>query len=140
MEFTEFKILHSETIMFYQIIEHDIKLIYAYLHRGNPEKNYQYIEKETLGESLRILRKLDNEDGKPLISLDDYNFLIQISENRNEWAHSNYIEFMYEKDPLNSVAYKKQCEKLLKDHSRLEIVYRKVEEKRLSICKEFKRQ
>lgn len=139
MEFNEFKILHSETIMYYQIIEHDIKLIYAYLHKGNIEKNYQCIERETLGESLRILRKLDNEDGKPLILADDYNFLIQISENRNEWAHDNYIEFMYEKDPLNSLAYKKQCEKLRKDHQRLQSVYKSVENIRIKICNEYTR-
>lgn len=139
MEFNEFKILHSETIMYYQIIEHDIKLIYAYIHKGSPKENYLHIERETLGESLRILRRLDNEDGKPLISAEDYNFLIQISENRNEWAHDNYIEFMYEKDPLNSLPYKKQCEKLRKDHQRLESVYRIVEETRIKICKEYTR-
>lgn len=51
MSFDTFKIIHSETIMYYQIIEHDLKLIYAYMRRGKPFDNYIEIENKTLDKS-----------------------------------------------------------------------------------------
>ena len=39
MDFNQFKILHSETIMYYQVVEHDLKLIYASIHKGDVQDN-----------------------------------------------------------------------------------------------------
>lgn len=49
MNFDEFKILHSETIMYYQVVEHDLKLIYAYMHEGDVNDNLDRVENMTLG-------------------------------------------------------------------------------------------
>lgn len=40
MYFGMFKILHSEKIMYYQIIEHDLKYIYAFMLKGNINKHF----------------------------------------------------------------------------------------------------
>ena len=39
MDFDTYKILHSETLMYYQLIEHDLKYIYAYMRRGDINDN-----------------------------------------------------------------------------------------------------
>ena len=134
MNFDTFKIIHSETIMYYQIIEHDLKLIYAYMRRGKPSNNYVEIKNKTLGQIVSILKDLDNSDGEPLISKEDYNFLSQIKDNRNLWAHRNFIEFVYEQEFLSSKAYLKQYQKLTKDHDRVERVYKVLEKIRLEYC------
>lgn len=139
MDFNQFKILHSETIMYYQIIEHDLKLIYAYMLKGNIYANLDEIENKTLGQMIKMLKELDNSDGKPLISSGDYNFLSQISTNRNLWAHQTYIEFIYIDNFLGSKEYQKQCEKLQIDHDRVSRAYNILESIRIKFCTEHQR-
>lgn len=134
MDITTFKLLHSETIMYYQRIEYDLKLIYAFMRKGNVTNHLEMNETKTLGQMINILKELDQSDGKPLISSDDYNFLSQICENRNLWAHHAYTDFLYVNDCLNSKEYKKQCEKLLKDHARVEQASINLEKIRIGYC------
>ena len=95
MTFDEFKILHSETVMYYQIIEHDLKYIYSYMLKGDIDEHFDKIGTRTLGQMVKMLKDLDNSDGDPLISASDYNFLSQITDNRNLWCHSNFTDFIY---------------------------------------------
>ena len=139
MDFQQFKILHSETIMYYQVVEHDLKLIYAYMRKGDVYDNLDSVETKTLGQMIDMLKDLDNEDGKPNISSGDYNYLKQLSKNRNHWAHKVFTEFMYEENFLYSSEYEKQCQKLQKDHDRLSVVYKNVEKVRIRLCSEVYR-
>ena len=139
MDFQQFKILHSETIMYYQVVEHDLKLIYAYMRKGDVGDNLDMVETKTLGQMIDMLKILDNEDGKPNISSGDYNYLKQLSKNRNHWAHKVFTEFMYEENFIYSREYEKQSQKLIKDHDRLEVVYKNVEKVRIRLCSEVYR-
>lgn len=139
MDFREFKILHSETIMYYQIIEHDLKYIYAYMLKGNIDDHFDKIENKTLGQMVKILKKLDNSDGNPLISSEDYNFLNQICDNRNLWAHQTYTKFIYVKNFIYSKEYQSQCEKLLRDHDRVSRASDILEDIRIDYCKSHSR-
>lgn len=136
--FNDFKILHSETIMFCQTIEHDIKVIYACMCAGNYSDNYEFILNKTLGQAIQILKKLDNEDGKPNISASDYNFLKQMTEKRNYWCHSSFVDFVYEENFENSNEYLKVCDKLINDHGKFEIIYRNVENIRLRMVDKYR--
>ena len=136
MNFEHFKILHSETIMYYQVVERGLKLIYAFMHKGDVKDNLDEAETTSFGQMIDILKNLDNEDGKPSISSNDYNFLKQLSKNKNHWAHKVFTEFLYENDFLHSDEYAKQCQKLEKDHDRLEIVYKNVERERIRLYTE----
>lgn len=136
MNLEHFKILHSETIMYSQVVERDLKLIYAFMHKGDVKDNLDEVETTSFGQMIDILKNLDNEDGKPSISSNDYNFLKQLSKNKNHWAHKVFTEFLYENDFLHSDEYVKQCQKLEKDHDRLEIVYKNVERERIRLCTE----
>lgn len=139
MDFDRFKILHSETIMYYQVVEHDLKLIYAYMRKGDVQDNLEMVENRTLGQMIDMLKELDNEDGNPNISSGDYNYLKQLSKNRNHWAHKVFTDFMYEDNFLYSTEYSKQCTKLEKDHDRLSVVFRNVEKVRIRLCSEVYR-
>ena len=107
MDINTFKILHSETIEFCQIIEGDLKWIYSLMHVGDIGENHSKLEKTTLGQVVSMLKELDKSSGEQFISDGDYNFLKQMTEKRNYWCHVCYRDFMYEENPLTSLAYKK---------------------------------
>ena len=139
MDFNSFKIKYAETMLNYQAVEHDIKFIYAYMLKGNVDKHFESIENKTLGQMIRLLRDLDYSDDNPLISKSDYNFLIQICDNRNHWAHSVFTSFIYTKDFIYSDKYQKECLKLEKDHERIERASQILEEIRIDYCKRHRR-
>ena len=138
MDFDDFKITHSETIMYYQIIESDLKIIYYLMSDSHSNKDFSKIENMTLGQIINALKELDYSSDNSLISKEDYNYLTQIKENRNYWAHNNFLDFVYNDDFLTSEAYIKQCNKLKKDHNRVEKVYKNLEQIRLSFYKNIK--
>lgn len=139
MDFKQFKILHSETIMYYQLIERDLKLIYSYMRKGDIGEHFDKIENKTLGQMVKMLKDLDNSDGKPLILLSDYNFLSQICENRNLWAHNCFTDFIYIENWENSNEYKRLCDKLVKDHDRVSKASNILEDIRIQYCRKHTR-
>lgn len=139
MDFNTFKIQYAETMLSYQAIEHDIKYIYAYMLKGDVNEHFDDIENKTLGQMIRKLKELDQSDGKPFISAGDYNFLTQICDNRNHWAHSVFTEFIYTKNWLYSKEYQKQCDKLEKDHDKVERASKILEEIRIDYCTKVSR-
>ena len=103
LSYEQFKVLHSETIMCCQIIEGDLKWIYAFMHKGNPDENKSKVSNYTLGQIVNKLKELDNSDGKPYISASNYNFLSQMTEKRNYWCHQCYRDFLYEDGFLQKI-------------------------------------
>ena len=83
---------------------------------------------------IKMLKILDNSDKNPLISSNDYNFLAQICDNRNHWAHKVFTEFLYEDDWEKSEAYQKQCDKLSKDYERIIKASGILEKVRIDYC------
>lgn len=120
--------------MYYQLIEHDLKYIFAYMRKGNINDNFEKIENMTLGQMIKKLQDLDNSDDDPLISAGDYNFLSQIKDNRNLWAHSNFTEFIYKENFIYSKEYQKQCDKLKRDHNRVSRACAILENIRIEYC------
>lgn len=51
-----------------QTIEGDLKWIYAFMHKGDPNENRSKVANYTLGQIVNKLKELDNSDGKPYIS------------------------------------------------------------------------
>ena len=133
MDFDTFKVKYAETMMNYQRIENDIKCIYAYMRAGDVTKHFADIENKTLGRMIRELKDLDKSDGKPYINSNIYNFLEQICDNRNHWAHIVFLEFIYKNNWINSKGYQKQCAKLKKDHDRVQVASDILEKLELNI-------
>ncbi len=140
MTYDEFQQKHSELIMCFQCIEHDIKLVYAGMKEGDFDENLDILNKSNLGNTINRLRELDNSDGKPDLSNEDYNLLDQIRKIRNYWCHQCYVDFVYISN--NS----QQDEKMLKifrrldnDYNRIYKLHRKIEQFRLKNLKKYNR-
>ena len=139
MNFQEFKILHSETIGYFQLIEGDLKWIYSLMQHGDMGDDEVRLDQWSLGFVIKELKELDYSAGTPFISKDDYNFLNQMREKRNYWCHQAYIDFMYIHNFEYSQEFQKVCLKLQRDHDRIEVVQRNVEKAKLNANKVFSR-
>jgi len=138
MDINTFNIMYAETMMYYQIIEHDVKFIFAYMRKGDLNDNFNDIETTTLGQMIKRLEKLDYSDNKPLISRDDYKYLSKICDNRNHWAHSVFLEFVYKKNWFYSKEYQKQSKKLEEDRERVERAAKILEDIRIEYCRKVR--
>lgn len=137
--FNEFKNVYAETMMNYQCIEHDIKLIYAYMLKGSVFKHLDDIDDKTLGTMIRILEKLDYSDDKPYISRSDYDFLKKICDKRNYWAHQAFIDFIYIENPFYSNEYRNICGSLEEDCKEVKRASDILQDMRIEFCKNHKR-
>ena len=115
----QFKLIHSELIMQVQLIENDLRLIYASMKAGVFEDNYDNLEQANLGKIIRALKELDNSDGAPELSDKDYETLNQIREIRNYWCHQCYLDYIYiVDDNAQEKKKKKIAERLHQDGNR----------------------
>ena len=76
----KFKLIHSELIMQVQCIEHDLKLIYAGMCKGDFDKNLDALEKVNLGSMIKKVKELDYSDGHPDLTKRDYICLLYTSK------------------------------------------------------------
>lgn len=118
--YKDFNLTVGKVIEQCQMIEHDIKWLYAMMLNGNPDENIKEIITWTLGKTVFELEALDNTDKKPLISKEEYGLLKHITGERNYISHQIYRDFLYENDYLNHINY-------LNAKKRLEIFYIKIE-------------
>lgn len=125
--------------MYCQVIEHDVKRIYAAMHKGDYYENLEKVEKWTLGKCVAELKELDFSDHAPYISASDYNFLKQMTEKRNYWCHQSYQNFVYIQQFLQSREYANECRKLHRDNERLKNVCDALENVRIKAQKDFRR-
>ncbi len=111
-----------------QCIEHDIKLIFAGMLKGDFNRNYKYIEKKSLGKALDELQKLDNSDKKPYFSKSDYKLLREITQIRNYWAHQGYVDWVYTNA---KTSFSNAWGHLINDYNRIEPLGKETERIRL---------
>ena len=102
MKLDDFHFKIGQTIMYCQVIEHDVKRIYAAMHVGDFYENLDKIEKWSLGQTVQKLKELDFSGKSHYISASDYNFLKQMTEKRNHWCHQTYQTFLYNKQLINN--------------------------------------
>lgn len=134
-----FHLLVGETIMECQRIEHDIKLIYAGMLKGDFNKNLDIVKDKALGPVLVSLEKLDNSDGNPYLKQGDYSLLKEIKNIRNWLVHKAYMDFMYDKDANWERNLNKSYNNLLDFNKRMKTLGNQVENVRLEILKHFGR-
>ncbi len=137
MDFNSFKVLYAEVMMDYQLLEHDIKYIYAFMKDGEIDDNLEEIKNFTLGEMINLLKDLDYSEEHHLISIKDYAVLNRLCHSRNHWAHETFSNFMYEKGFLESEDYKKECKRLQDDYKKIEYASDVLEDVRIEYCSEL---
>lgn len=139
MDLEEFHFMLGQTIMYCQVIEHDVKRIYASMLKGDYYDNLDKIEKWSLGQTVQKLKDLDFSDKKPYLSANDYNFLMQMTDKRNHWCHQTYQNFLYNDQFLNSKEYSDEFYKLQRDNEKLSLVSDEVENVRIRVQKKYGR-
>ena len=136
----KFKLIHSELIMQVQLIENDLKLIYAGMHKGNFDKNFNTLEKSNLGTVIRKLKELDYSDGHPDLSKKDYEVLEQIREIRNYWCHQCFLDYVYiQGDMQREYEFQKVARRLSEDENRTWDLHEHLEKVRIKILKRYDR-
>lgn len=139
MNINKFNLIVGESIMYCQNIEHDIKLILAGMTKGDFDRNYEACSEDTLGEAIKKLEMIDNSDGNPTISRNDYRFLKTINSKRIFLVHKMYNEFVYIKKWPKSKEYKNIAKDLVELHKKLKETHVTIQKMRLKILKQFGR-
>ena len=139
MDRNQFKLIHSELIKQVQCVESNLKIIYAAMHKGNFNNNLKSVEKMNLGKIARELEDLDNSDGMPEFSEEEYNTIDAIREIRNYWCHQSYLDIVYiENDNEREKAFQRVAKKLHNDEYRTYDLFEKTEEMRFIIMKKYR--
>ncbi len=137
----EYKFLVGETILHYQLIENDLKIIYAGMLMGNIEENLAKVDREFrgLGDVIFALEKLDNSDGHPFFSENDYRMLKRLAGQRNYYCHQCFVDFCYIRDFIRSEEYAKSCSKLKRTNDDIKKIQEQTENFKLTILNQYNR-
>ncbi len=131
----EYHLCVGEILMYCQMIEHDIKRIYAFMADGGYEENLLMLQREkcTLGQTVTKMREFDQAWEKPLFKPEDYDLLFQIVNKRNHYAHQGYLDFVYVigEEQIDR-AYNLALERAKQDKEKLSLLYEAVEDVKLS--------
>lgn len=122
-----------------QCIEHDIKIMYAGMLRGDFYKNLKEVIDKPLGPALKKLEELDYSDDSPYLSRDDYVLLNDIKEIRNYWVHKGYIDFLYGSVEGYQGRLEKQYINLIKDCNRIIPLSKQLEDIRIEMMLHYGR-
>ena len=122
-----------------QCIEHDIKIMYAGMLRGDFYKNLKEVIDKPLGPALKKLEELDYSDDSPYLSRDDYVLLNDIKEIRNYWVHKGYIDFLYGSVEGYQGRLEKQYMNLIKDCNRIIPLSKQLEDIRIEMMLHYGR-
>ena len=123
-DFDKYKFLLGETIILYQFMENDLKLIYAGMLEGNFYKNIDKVRQtyKGLGQIILALEELDNSDGNPYFSKETYNMLNKLARQRNFYCHQCCMEFCYNPYFREAPEFKESLESLIRTNSNLKLV------------------
>ncbi len=135
LKFQEFHTYVGQTVMYCQIIEHDVKYIFAMMCKGDVDETLNMINDErwTLGLAINELKAIDGQNKKQCISDADYNFLRQVTKKRNYWCHSAYLKFVYIPNFKDTPEYEEICNELIDDNIQLKNVYKTLENLKIDL-------
>jgi len=140
-EFDRYKLLLGETIIFYQVIENDLKLIYAGMQDGNFFKNVEMVRStyKGLGQIIIALEELDNRSGDPYFTKDTYMLLNKLARQRNYYCHQCSLDFYYNPFFRDSIEFVDSLEKLERTHEIMESVQEQTSCHRANVLDKFNR-
>ncbi len=123
-----FQKLHSEIIEYFQCIEYDMKRIYSAMDSDDFDDNMDWLANDNWGVVLGKLKKLDNSDGDPLLTEEEYNLLDEIREIRNYWCHQCYVDWVYiDEKNKREKRLERLTRQLENEHNRVYKLHRKME-------------
>ena len=139
--FDKYKYLLGETIILYQFMENDLKLIYAGMLKGNFYKNIEHVRSEYkgLGQVVKALEELDNSDSTPYFSRDTYYLLNKLSRQRNYYCQQGCVDFAFVQDFENSIEFKDSLGTLMDTNKSIKYVQSQIETHKNNILSRFNR-
>lgn len=140
-DFDKYKYLLGETVMLYQFMENDLKLIYAGMLDGDFYSNISKVRStfKGLGQVVQALEQLDNSDEKPYFSRETYALLNKLARQRNFYCHQCCVEFCYNPYFRESAEFKESCESLMKTVKSIREVQAQTQKHREAILDKFNR-
>lgn len=114
--FDKYKYLLGETIMLYQLMENDLRLMFAGMTSGDFYANLDKVKAtyKGLGQLVQALEQLDNMDSSPYFTRETYALLNRLARQRNYYCHQCCLDFCYNPQFRESIEYKQSLEKLEK--------------------------
>ena len=139
--FDKYKYLLGETIILYQFMEYDLKLIYAGMLDGDFYKNIAKVRStyKGLGQIIMALEELDNSDGNPYFSEDTYYHLNKLARQRNYYCHQCCMDFCYNPYFMDSPEFTEGLEGLIKTNTLLKNIQSETEKHRINILTRYDR-
>lgn len=139
--FDKYKYILGETIVLYQFLENDLKIIFAGILKGNFYKNIEYVRSEYkgLGQVVKALEELDNSDSSPYFSKETYILLNKLARQRNYYCHQCCVDFAYNPDFKNSIEFRESLEKLIDTNNSIKYVQPQIEEHKTNVLNRFNR-
>ncbi len=114
--FDKYKYLLGETIMLYQLMENDLRLMFAGMTSGDFYENLEKVKAtyKGLGQLVQALEQLDNMDSSPYFTRDTYALLNRLARQRNYYCHQCCLDFCYNPQFRETPEYKQSLERLEK--------------------------
>lgn len=139
--FDKYKYLLGETIMLYQFMENDLKLIYAGMLDGVFYKNIEVVRGtfKGLGQIVQALEELDNSDSNPYFTKETYILLNRLARQRNYYCHQCCVDFCYNPYFLQSPEFMDSLEKLANTNETIKSVQEQTEKHRQMILAKYNR-
>ena len=140
-EYDKFKYLLGETILLYQMMENDLKLIYAGMQEGNFFKNVENTRAtfKGLGQIILALEELDNTHSTPYFTQDTYSLLNKLARQRNYYCHQCSLDFCYDPYFRESIEFKDSLEKLQRTNEIIKSVQAQTSGHRSNILARYNR-
>lgn len=124
-----FMTMHSEILMYFQCIEHDMKRIYSGMSSNDYYDCMDMLDGKNWGSILFELERLDYSDGDPYFTEEEYKQLNKMREQRNYWCHQCYLDFVYIGNEVERyVKLDKLCRRLEKEKDRAFQLHKKMQE------------
>ena len=140
-DFDRYKYLLGETIMRYQFMENDLKLIYAGMLDGVFYKNIEQVRStfKGLGQIVQALEELDNSDFNPYFTKETYILLNKLARQRNYYCHQCCVDFCYDPFFMDSPEFKDSLDKLIRTNESIKSVQEQTEKHREMILAKYNR-
>lgn len=133
----QYKFLLGETIMLYQLAEHDLRLIASLSVVGDYRSNLEKMKQDFkgLGQIVVFLKEMDKKRSKALFSENDYHVLLNLTRRRNYYCHECALDFVYEPEFTDSDSFLSSYNNLVDDHEYLKDIQERIEEVRILLFK-----
>ena len=139
--FDKYKYLLGETIMLYQLMENDLRHMFAGMTSGDFDANLDKVKAtyKGLGQLVVALEQLDNSDSSPYFTAETYALLNRLARQRNYYCHQCCMEFCYNPYFRDTMEYKQSLERLEKTNEIIKSIQAQTNKHRELILSRYNR-